>query len=130
MTESLAASVATALATGTTAALSDGVRMLLTKLVAVVRERFQRDASDQAIMAAAIREPQDSARVEHLIAALERHIQEDPAFGERVRSLWIEIAESARRAGVTNVVSGEVHGPVLQARDVQGGITFHPPPPH
>lgn len=135
MTEPLTTSIAAALAAGTTAALSDGVRALVTQLASLVRERFRRSPSDREVLASATHAPRDRTTVRGLAEALDRHMRDDPAFAERLRAIWTEIAavEAGDRDQITNVVSGQVHGSVVQARDVQGGITFHaphrPPPP-
>jgi hypothetical protein len=126
--EPIATTIATALASGATAALSDGVRALLTKLATLVRERFRRNASDQGLLESVGRTPCDDASVERLAEALDRHIREDAAFGDQLRSLWTEVTAAGRRDEVTNLVTGDVHGSVVQTRDVQGGITFHSPP--
>jgi hypothetical protein len=127
VTQPLTSTIAVALATGASAALSDGVRALLTQLAARVRERFRRNSSDQDILESAAHGPRDDGAVERLAEALDRHMREDPAFAGQLRSLWTEIAAAGRRDEITNLVAGEVHGSVVQARDVQGGITFHAP---
>jgi hypothetical protein len=135
VTDPITTSVATALATGATAALSDGVRLLITKLASLVRERLGRHPSDQEALESATRGPRDDITVQRLAAVLARHMRDDPVFAEQLRTLWTEIAAAAAHHGdqITNVASGPVHGSVVQARDVQGGITFHapaPPSPH
>jgi hypothetical protein len=126
VTQPLASAVATALASGATAALSDGVRALLTQLAALVRDRFRRSTPDQDVLDSAARAPHDDGTVERLAAVLARHMREDPAFVEQLRSLWTGIT-AAGQAEITNLVAGPVRGTVVQARDVQGGITFHRP---
>jgi hypothetical protein len=130
VTEPITTSIATALATGVTAAVSDGVRALITQLASLVRERFRRSPHDQDVLESATRAPRDNSTVQRLSEALDQHMRDDPAFAARLRTLWAEIAaaEAGERDQLTNVVNGEVHGSIVQARDVQGGITFHSPP--
>jgi hypothetical protein len=131
MTEPLTTSIATALVTGAAAALSDGVRTLVTKLASLVRERFRRNPSDQEILDSAVSAPSDHTTVRGLADALDRHMRADPVFARQLRALWTEIvaAEAGACDGVSNVIRGQVHGNVVQARDVQGGISFNAPPP-
>lgn len=125
MAEPLTTSIATAIVAGAASAVSDGVRALITKLASLVRERFRRTPSDQEILESAVGAPRDHTTVLQLAEALERHMRNDPTFARNVRALWMEIqTEAGVRDQVTNVVSGQVHGNVVQARDVQGGISF------
>jgi hypothetical protein len=126
--EPIATAIATALASGATAALSDGVRTLLTNLASLVRERFRRNPSDQDLLESVARAPRDDTTVERLAETLDRYIREDAAFAGQLRSLWTEVTAAGRRDEITNLVTGDVHGSVVQTRDVQGGITFHSPP--
>ncbi|MDQ3578387.1 MAG: hypothetical protein M3443_12485, partial [Actinomycetota bacterium] len=66
--------------------------------------------------------PEVAALAEHLAVA-ER---EDPAFGTEVRTLWEQapVGQRAATGGVTNSISGNVSGKVVQARDIQGGVSF------
>lgn len=125
MADPLTTSIAAAVATGATTALADGVRSLVTKLAAVIRDRFQRDPSDQDTLDAATRDPGDTAAVQRLANLLEQRMRDDPGFGDRVRTLWSEISSHDK---ISNVVTGPVHGSVIQARDVHGGIAINQPP--
>lgn len=130
MTDPLTTSIATALATGATAALSDGVRALITKLATLVRDRFRQNPPDEETLVAASSNPHDLDAVKRLAELLGQRMRGDPEFAERLRALWTDIAAAGpgHRDEITNVVSGPVHGSVVQARDVHGGITFHGPP--
>lgn len=127
MADPLTTSIATAVATGATTALADGVRTMVTKLAAVIRDRFRREQSDQDTLDAAMRDPSDTAAVGRLAELLEGRMRDDPDFAERVRALWSEIA-AASHDKISNVVTGPVHGSVIQARDVHGGIAINQPP--
>ncbi|PRY35417.1 hypothetical protein, partial [Umezawaea tangerina] len=59
----------------------------------------------------------------HKSLQLERAEQADPEFAKRLRSEW-EKTTVTQTGHVTNQISGTVHGKVLQAGDIQGGVTF------
>lgn len=126
MADPLSTSVAVAVTTGATAALSDGVRVLVTRLAAALRERFGRGVSDQATLEEAIRDG-EAKTVQRLAELIGERMREDPAFANQIRTLWRELVEEQERSEVTNTVHGEVHGSVVQARDVSGGIRFGSP---
>lgn len=126
MTDPIAASVVSALITGTSAAVSDGTRSLLTKLAALLRDRFRRKPSEVGVLEAAIAKPDDPAARQRLVALLEKHLRDDAEFAEALRRIWAE-RHAARSDEITNVVTGTVYGSVVQARDVSGGITLHGP---
>lgn len=127
MADPLTTSIATAVATGATTAMADGVRTLVTKLVTVIRDRFGREHSDQEALDAATRDPRDAAAVGHLAELIEQRMRDDPDFAERVRIMWSDIT-AASHDKISNVVTGPVHGSVIQARDVHGGIAINQPP--
>lgn len=127
MADPLTTSVVTALVTGATAAVSDGARTLTTKLATLVRDRLRRRSpEDQDALDAAVQHPDDPVARRRLVEVLGEHMRDDPAFAQQLRALWSDITADERHgAEITNVVSGQVHGSVVQARDVQGGITLH-----
>lgn len=127
MADPLTTSIAAAVATGATTALADGVRSLVTRLATVIRDRLQRDPSDQDALDAATRDPGDTTAVRRLADLLEQRMRDDPGFEDRVRTLWSEISVASHDK-ISNVVTGTVHGSVIQARDVHGGIAINQPP--
>lgn len=58
--------------------------------------------------------------------ALAAAMSDDPVFGAEVRRLWVQIEgqQVSDADSVTNTIPGQVAGNVVQARDVQGGISF------
>lgn len=127
MADPLTTSIATALVTGMTAALSDGTRTLLTKLATLIRDRLRR-RSDQDTLDAAIRDPGDHDTIQRLADLISQHMREDPTFAQQLQALWRDINSTAgHNDQVANIISGQVHGSAVQARDVQGGITFNEP---
>ncbi|MEC3979885.1 hypothetical protein [Amycolatopsis sp. H20-H5] len=92
----------------------------------LVKEKFASDPDASAVLEAAEGAAQDSPQVLTLAEALEAKRAEDPVFDEQVGAEWerATIEQHADSGGVTNQVSGQVSGKVLQARDIQGGVTF------
>jgi hypothetical protein len=130
MVDPLVTSIATAIVSGTAAAVGDGTRALLTKLAGLVRERLRRRPPDNGVLEVAISDPDDQGAVRRLAETLDQHMRDDPAFAKQLRAVWSEITatEARHRDDVSNTIGGPVHGSVVQARDVSGGITFQQPP--
>lgn len=99
-----------------------------TALSVLVRRTFGGRARSRPMRAVAELEdhPRDPARVDELARALAAAAELDPEFAAGLRQ-WLADAGSADTAGtVTNVISGsaQLHGNVIQARDIHGSITF------
>lgn len=94
MADPLTTSIATALVTGMTAALSDGTRTLLTKLATLIRDRLRR-RSDQDTLDAAIRDPGDHDTIQRLADLISQHMREDPTFAQQLQALWRDINSTA-----------------------------------
>ncbi len=109
MPEPMLVSIAAALASRAAAGLYE-----------LVRARFADDPVATAALTAAEGAPADSPQVKALGEALERTVQADPAFGAELRAHQA-VTQTGR---VTNQISGTVHGNVLQAGDIQGGVSF------
>ena len=92
----------------------------------LIKTKFAGDPAASAVLAAAEGTAQDSPQVRELAEALEAEQAADPAFGERLRAEWERAADGQRAesGGVANRISGSVGGNVLQARDIEGDITF------
>lgn len=136
---------------GLLAALAGGVggelgRQSWASLSALVRRPFNRSGrgDDEGVapavstgegeLAALEESPGDAARAHALSTALAVRSAVDPGFGTALHG-WAEQARLVRTGDgeVHNEISGGTqHGPVLQARDVSGGLTFNslPTPPH
>ncbi|RKT52934.1 hypothetical protein [Saccharothrix australiensis] len=89
----------------------------------LVRARFAGDPPALAALTAAEGAAPDSPQVRALGEALGRAEAADPAFGGELRRAY-EQAGVAQTGRVTNHISGTVHGHVLQAGDIQGGVSF------
>lgn len=116
VTVAIAAAVAGKLAEG----ISDAGRTALAALTRLVRRKMRGDPDGSAALEAAAARPDDAALVARLAAALDEECARDAAFRAELTILWT----AARDGGVANTIKGSVHGPVVQARDVHGGITF------
>ncbi|MFF4874939.1 hypothetical protein [Micromonospora sp. NPDC000668] len=59
-----------------------------------------------------------------LAELLDRESRRDGAFEAELRARWsqVEATIAEGTGGVANSVSGDVYGPVVQARDIHGGI--------
>ncbi len=100
------------------------VTKAVTGLYELVKAKFSGDPVATAALEAAEGAAADSAAVAELGEALERAEIEDPAFGERLRGEWEKSTTVTQSGHVTNQISGTVHGKVLQAGDIQGGVSF------
>jgi hypothetical protein len=109
MPEPLLVSIAASLASRAVAGLYE-----------LVRAKFADDPVAAAALTAAEGAPEDSPQVKALTAALERTVEADPGFAAELRG-HPAVTQTGR---VTNQVSGTVHGNVVQAGEIQGGITF------
>lgn len=93
-----------------------------TSLYELVRRKFagrkEAVAALEAADGAAPDSPEVAAVADHLATAS----AEDPAFGIELRNTWQQV--SASQGGVVNQITGNITGKVVQARDVEGGISF------
>ena len=91
-----------------------------------VKDHFKDDPDATAALEAAeqlTEAAEDSPEVQELSERLERAEQADPEFGKRLRAEWAAVQLHAETGGVTNHFSGTADK-VVQARDIQGGISF------
>jgi hypothetical protein len=93
-----------------------------TSLYDLVKRKFGgRKEAEKALTVAEGAAP-ESAEVAALATHLEAAEAEDPAFATELRNTWQLV--SAREGGVVNQISGNVSGKVVQARDIEGGVSF------
>lgn len=111
MPDPILVSIAAALAAKSATALYDLVKRKFTG-------RKDAEAALEAADGAAPDSPEVTAVATHLAAAE----TDDPAFGVELRHTWQQV--SATRGGVVNQITGNVSGNVVQARDIEGGISF------
>ena len=93
-------------------------------LRSVVRRLFGRQSTSVEAVKRLGERPGDEDAIRALAQALVDDSSRDPQAAAQLRH-WIASAE-ATMAGerVTNTVTGDVRGNVLQARDIHGNITF------
>ncbi|WP_406070332.1 hypothetical protein [Micromonospora sp. NBC_01638] len=123
MTDPIMVTAATTLVAWATTELAQTGRAAVSSLIGFLRTRFQHEPASRAAIEGALQQPSPET-VGRLAELLDRESRRDAAFDAELRARWSQveatIAESA--GGVANSVSGDVHGPVVQARDVLGGI--------
>ncbi|KAA2261268.1 hypothetical protein F0L68_17585 [Solihabitans fulvus] len=92
----------------------------------LVKAKFADDPDATAVLEAAENAKPDSPEVKELGSTLERKERADAEFGERLRTEWEKttVTQHAESGGVVNQITGNVSGKVLQARDIQGGVSF------
>jgi hypothetical protein len=88
----------------------------------LVRKKFADRKQATAALEAARGTAPDSPEVHTLSEHLAEAATTDPAFAATLQATWAQL--SASTGGVVNQVSGTVHGNLVQARDIQGNITF------
>lgn len=94
-------------------------------LSSVVRRLFGRRSTSVEAVKRLGERPGDADSIRALAQALVDDSGRDPQAAAQLRH-WIASAEETIAADerVTNTVSGDVRGNVLQARDIHGNITF------
>lgn len=111
MPEPILVSIAAALAAKSVASLYD-----------LVRRRFAGREEAVAALEAAEGAPPDSPEVVALADRLAAEEAGDPAFRQELRQTWQQVKVSGD--GVVNQIYGDVSGKVVQARDIEGDISF------
>jgi hypothetical protein len=113
MPDSMLIAIATTLVTKAAGSLFDLVKAKLGK----------RGGKDVAVLDAAVEAGPESPEVGELAGVLDVVTREDPAFAEQLRTEWRAV--QAGTGDVHQSITGNVSGRVVQARDIQGGITFN-----
>ncbi|GIF26682.1 hypothetical protein BJ973_001129 [Actinoplanes tereljensis] len=101
-----------------------GEQGAVTSMIQFLQNELADQPADLAIVESALRE-QSPAASSRLADLLNRHARNDRGFEAEFQARWAHIQAAANeRTGVANSVIGDVSGPVVQARDVFGGISF------
>lgn len=118
--------IATAVAGKVAESFTDQARQALAQLNRRIRAKFRHRPEDLAVLDAATAERSSPALVAQLSSRLEQASREDPGFGDDLRALWqrVQIEISAVSDTSTNVFTGSADK-VVQARDIQGGLTIN-----
>lgn len=95
-------------------------------LYELVKNKLAARPAAVAALEAAKDKPEDSAEVSALAAQLAAATDADPAFGDQLVATWnaAQVEQNASTGSVTNNVSGDVSGSVVQTRDIHGDISF------
>lgn len=120
----LAVEIVTAIASGAGDSLAAKGIEAAGRLVSALRARLRGDAPARGALEIAVEDPGDAAARGQLEALLRERISRDAEFRAWLEDLWSEVGPAIRlEAGQSaNIVRGNVHGDVVQARDVHGGI--------
>ncbi|MGV9763580.1 hypothetical protein [Micromonospora tulbaghiae] len=121
MDDPLMLAAATTLVAWATTELAQGARSAVSGLTEFLRHRFRHEQTVEV----ALRHP-TADTVQRLAAILEQETLRDPAFDAEFRARFAKVQAivAANQGDMTNTVSGDVSGSVVQARDVHGGISF------
>jgi hypothetical protein len=94
------------------------------RLISALRAKLRRDPASRGTLEIAVEAPAEPGALESLVSLLHERAARDTEFGAWLADLWDEVRADLRAStGTTaNVIGGTVHGNVVQARDVQGGI--------
>lgn len=92
-------------------------------LVHLVKHRRRRAPELAAAVQAVSDHPTDRVLLNALATALESHSRVDVEFGLQLQE-WYATASKTADGQTTNIISGTVEGPAVQARDIHGGIHF------
>jgi hypothetical protein len=92
----------------------------------IVKRKFANRQEATAALTAAEGAGEDSPEVRELAAELARAESADPEFSAELRTAWrgMSVEQKAERGGVVNQITGNVSGKVVQARDIEGGVSF------
>lgn len=93
-----------------------------TSLYEMVKRKFASRKDDEAALVAADGATPESAEVATLAAHLAAAEKDDPAFSAELRNTWQQV--NVGEGGVVNQITGNVSGKVVQARDIEGGVSF------
>lgn len=126
MTDPFLDSLAAALGGQVATALGSAGSTALRKVRELVRRKSEDDPETAEALEVAEQPSSGQAEAEALARRLEEAGAEDPDFAQQLRSEGAELHQeiSAAGDGVTNVINGSAKN-VIQARDVDGGITFN-----
>ena len=98
----------------------------VTGLYDLVKKKFAGSSQATRTLDDAEGSPPDSPEVHVLSEELARAESSDPQFAADLRAIWgrVSTQQRADNSGVVNGITGTVSGNVLQARDIEGGVSF------
>jgi hypothetical protein len=126
MTDPVTTAIATALATKAVNGLTEAGRAAFVALMRLVRRKLSAN-THTGVLNEAEAHPTSDTRRRDLADALTHAMVDDPSFSEQLVNLWRQVQESRSgtvQGSVVNIVSGDVDGKLLQARDIHGNVSF------
>lgn len=127
MIEPVTTAVAAALATKAVDGLTEAGKVAFNALTRLVRRKLATNSQSSDILDHAQTYPGSEARRQALAEALARAMVNDRQFFERLAHLWQQVEEESSGTSdgpVLNMVSGDVDGSLVQARDIRGDVSF------
>lgn|GEM_PF-3339561 len=123
MTEPIVATVVSALVTWATTAVAQGGSSAVKSWVQLIRNRFQERPTELAVVEGTLSTQVQPAQTTQAVELLRQEAEQDPEFARQLITLWRAVGTPGfSDDSVTNKISGDVEGTVIQARDVSGGI--------
>ncbi|MFV2110477.1 hypothetical protein [Micromonospora sp. LOL_015] len=123
MTEPIMATVVSALVTWATTAVAQGSSNAAKSWVQLIRNRFQSRPADLALVEGTLSAQVQPAQTTQAVELVRQEAERDPEFARQLITLWRAVGTSGSSDdSVTNQVSGDIEGTVIQARDVFGRI--------
>lgn len=120
MADPLTLAVASAVAGKTAEVMTEQARQAVSAIVQKLRAKFRHHPADLATLDAAA---DGEAEPEVLAGVLEREFAADPAFGDEIRTMWLQAAPAATDDAVSNVFYGQADK-VVQLRDIHGDLNI------
>ncbi|MFY1653240.1 hypothetical protein ACN27J_20415 [Solwaraspora sp. WMMB762] len=123
MTEPIMATVVSALVTWATTAVAQGGSNTVKSWVRLIRNRFQERPAELTLVEGTLSTQVQPEQTTQAAELLWQEAERDPEFARQLVALWRAVGTPGSSDGsVTNQISGDVEGTVIQARDVFGGI--------
>jgi hypothetical protein len=110
-------------------ALGEAGKQAWEAFLGIVRRIGPREPGTAQLLDAQSADDLTRVDVDALVRALVRHAEADPEFAASLREWWAATDQLVRDRdqGNVNIISGTVHGPSVQARDITGSINFGTP---
>lgn len=122
----LAAEVVTAIASGAGGSIGAKGAEAISRLISALRARFRGRAVSRGALEISLEAPDDLAARDQLAAIMRDHMHDDAEFREWLSALWAQVRPDVQPAASApaNIITGTVHGNVVQARDIHGDINL------
>jgi hypothetical protein len=120
----LAAEVVTAIASGAGGSIGGKGAEAITQIVSALRAKFRGRPVSRGALEISLEAPDDMTARDQLAVILRDHMRDDAQFREWLSALWAQVSPDVLpdASASANIISGAVHGNVIQARDVHGDI--------